>query len=81
MGTLKPISGNGMITPMKSAFVLDQLDSIRTHKNSIFAVMRGAAACVADRSKAVQPGRPQSSFFHLKQSFLHDSGNRSQASA
>lgn len=54
---LKPIPGNEMITPMKSAFVLDQLDSIRTHKDSIFAA-RGAVACVADAIENRPARRP-----------------------
>jgi glutathione synthase len=29
---------------MKLAFILDQLDSIKTHKDSSFAMMREAAA-------------------------------------
>jgi len=58
---LRPIPCNGMITlslcTMKLTFVLDQRDSIRTDKNPSVAMMRGAAACVADASKSRIAGR------------------------
>ncbi|HRB97048.1 MAG TPA: hypothetical protein PKY67_04970 [Nitrosomonas sp.] len=42
---------------MKLTFVLDQRDSIRTYKDSGVALMRGAAACVADASQIRIAGR------------------------
>jgi len=42
---------------MKLTFVLGQRDSIRTYKDPSVAMMRGAAACVADASKSRISGR------------------------
>ncbi|SDZ05779.1 hypothetical protein SAMN05421755_10964 [Nitrosomonas sp. Nm33] len=54
---LKPIPGNGMITPNETCLRSRQRDSIRTYKDPSVAMMRGATACAADASESRIAGR------------------------